>query len=867
MLASYSEYMHKKAALEEYRTQYPDDSDSIAKVQAALEAYEKKNDVAPDDPSTAREVSALTAPTEGLPSQEEISQQLEHDSPAPAPGDRAAQLMSMLDPMSPLQPQVLATMPATTHPAGDEAAKEEWVRGDLDNPNGRVIVYDAPLTKVREDLAANPLLLEASGHGLSAGARVDKGDSVEQAYQDYKWQQAADAAAKAGKTAYRYSKASYLGDGKNASLLDSLSTKIKAAALPGIEGATAFVLGVDDIGNFGAMGAASNAGAFDDTQASPGEQAARASLDPRKHAIEGSKFLGGGNDEMVGGSATSPGKSAREDNARLGEEHPALHTAGQLAGLAPGVVEGAVNMGVRGAKAVAGVATDAAEQGIRGLAEWMPSTMLWDAIAGTGEAAKARGFVASTARGTAAAATDQAVREGVQAGSHYAETGDTGTTLKDAGKRVAAVGAGGAVLHALGTGVRKGASAFGENVRWGPRYEGAPGRLEAHGVETGVGSGHIPPQVVKDAELRGRMEGGRSPLAVIASDLDQPLGDVHRGRVAKAEQAETATVSAHRATPEAGYTLPARNLVEKSIEKMRELTSAVPKKGLPGVAVPGSESAVKGIFNKNIEGVSTTATKHGVPLTVDEARSFLSPEWQEKVDLDKLSKKKGAQVWVTPRRYDSAHHDKAIELLGKSKDPHVQELLESARKDRAGRGPEYAAARDKHDAAIGAATADAESVGAGKTDKPGRVRKTVERVGKSKGNDAATPALRSAATESGDKAREQLRGALVAEDLDDLSKKAALGGTARNPLASPWNLWGLGDKAVLRLGYPITRNIERAAPGKAAAATRALAAPVRAAMKPDKEEKKAPAPERKPAKKRTPWRVARRRTAQKEEQQ
>jgi hypothetical protein len=184
MLASYSEYMHKKAALEEYRAQYPDDADAIAKVQAALSAYEAKNDVAPNDPGTAREVSALNAPTAGLPSQEEISQRLSHDSPAPV-DQRVSSLVDQLDPGFALPPQALATLPATTHPEGDKTAETEWVRGDLSNPNGRVIVYDAPLSKVREDLAANPNMLEGLGVTISPGSRVEKGDVAEQAYQQW----------------------------------------------------------------------------------------------------------------------------------------------------------------------------------------------------------------------------------------------------------------------------------------------------------------------------------------------------------------------------------------------------------------------------------------------------------------------------------------------------------------------------------------------------------------------------------------------------------------------------------------------------------------------------------------------------------
>jgi hypothetical protein len=863
MLASYSEYMHKKAALEQYRAQYPDDADSIAKVQAALADYEQKNDIAADDPGTAREVSALSAPTEGLPSQEEISQQLSHDAPAPAADPRVDRLLGMLDPMQPLVPQALATLPATTHPAGDEAAKDEWVQGDLDNPNGKVIVYDAPLSKVREDLANNPALLDYIGLHMSPGATVEKGDSVEQAYQAHHWRMAANSAAEAGKTAYRYSAAPWLGDGKNASLLDSLKTKL--GSVPG-DALEAFVLGYDDLANFGAGRAARESGAFAPSK-EPGmfqTEESKKRWDASTQAARDAQLR---QTKSVGGIPARGEGSERERDTMLDEEHPIAHALGQVAGIAPGLVEGAAKGLYRGAKALVGAGVEAAEQGTKSLAEWSLSNGLWDAITGGAKAAE-RGVVNSTLRGGGAAATDQAVREGIQAGSRYAETGDTGTTLKDVGEHAAMAAGGGAVLHALGTGLRKGASGFAENVRTGPRYEGAPGRLESHGVEVRVGRGHVDPQIVKDAALRGRKEGGRDALTVLASDLDEPLGDVARGRVAKAEQAEASTVATHRGTPEAGYTLPARNLAETSVEKLRELTSPVPKKGLPGVAKPGSESEVKGIFNKNIEGVSTRKTAHGIPLTADEARSFLSPEWQEtgKLDFEKLGKKKGPAVWVTPRRHDSAHFDTVIEELGASKDKQVKSLQEAARKDRAARGTgDYGAARDQHDKDIGKAKKGVKRIGADKDD---GVRDTVVRVGKSKGNDKATSALRSAAREAGGPAREQLRGALVAEDLDDLRKKAALGGTARNPLASPWNLWGLGDKAVLRTAYPIARNIERSAPGKAAAATRMIAAATRGATKDDEKESKpaAPAGER-TVTKRTPRRIPRRRTAQKEAEQ
>lgn len=835
MLASYSEYMHKKAALEEYRAQYPDDADSIAKVQAALEAYESKNDVAADDPGTAREVSALTAPTEGLPSQEEISQQLSHDAPEP---DRVSQLFSMLDPLHPLQPQVLATAPATTHPAGDEGAKDEWVRGDLDNPNGRVIVYDAPLAKVREDLAANPGLLDSVGLHMSSGATVEKGDSVEQAYNDLMWTKAADAAAKAGKTAYRYAKAPWLGDGKNASLLDSLSTKLKAGALPGIEGASAFVLGVDDMANFGAARAATNAG-LDATDIGeseplgPEEKAARAALEP-KHAIEGSANAGGG-DELVGGSATSPAKSARENSDRLEEEHPVLHTAGQVVGAVPGLLAKA---GAKAVGLVSKTAATAVEQGTKALGEWSLTNGLWDAIMGTGKVAAERGVVNSTVRGGAAAASDQAIREGLQAGSRYAETGDTGTTLREAGGRVATAAAPGAALMGLGTGVRKLAGTVAEEVRTGPRYKGAPGRVEAQGVEPKLFKGHEPTPVMREAELRGRKDGGKSTLTVLANDLNEPLADAANFRQADAERVGEANRAEYYRTPEAAQTLPVPKLVETSVEKLRELTSNVPRKGLKGVAKPGAESPVKGIFNANIEGVSTRKTKTGIPLTVDEAQKFLSDENKANLDFEKLSQKKGAKVWVTPRRYDAAHADEVIEQLAGSTDDHVAAVYESALEDRKarsfhGRKGGWAEAHEVQADAEAKAAEAAQAIG---SKSPRGPAKAVRQLGKSRGQSDALPALEEAAGRAGGDAPERLKGARAAQDLADIDRWSAIGGLSpHGGQHGLLGLWGLGDKAVLRAAYPAARSIERMAPGAAAGSARLLGIPTRAAMQPDKE--------------------------------
>ena len=69
--------------------------------------------------------------------------------------------------------------------------------------------------------------------------------------------QAAEAAAKGGKTAYRYARAPYLTSGPNASILDSLSTKL--GNMPG-DVMQAFVMGYDNTANFGIGNAISDAG-------------------------------------------------------------------------------------------------------------------------------------------------------------------------------------------------------------------------------------------------------------------------------------------------------------------------------------------------------------------------------------------------------------------------------------------------------------------------------------------------------------------------------------------------------------------------------------------------------------------------------
>ena len=615
MIASYSEYLKKKAVL---ASGGDFSADAVAKVQAALKEYEDEfldGGDGSDLPLTPDENTALAHQDAGLPSQEEIA----HSGPTTE--DRAAKLVSMLDPMSPLQPQALATSPVTTHPKGDDAAKDEWVRGDLDNPAGRVIVYDAPLAVVRKKLGENPQLLESMGMSVAPGARIEKGDSYEQAYQDWNWRQTADAAAKAGKTAYRHSRAPWLGDGKSASLLSTLSTKVKSSALPAIGGATAFVMGVDDTASFGAATAASNAGLLDtDEPAKP--------ADGRKGVVPGS-VLSSGNDELVGGLASPEVNAAptREANDILKEENPGLYTGGQVAGaLSPEAVAKGVGAAVGAVKKTAG---EAVERGIKELGDWSVSNSLWDAVMGVWTPKSAVGAAAASVgkAGVAAGAT-RAVNEAVTAGANYAGTRDTGTTLGEAGGRIKDAATTGAAF----TVPFAGASALGDWVRTGARYEGLPGKVE----KLNEGKvyplvGHATPKVVSEAAREGGARSiGVGPVDVLAEKLETPLKTAakeHEAGVRKSIGQENAAV---HASAEGKQKLPAQKTAETALTELRERTARIGSDAPTPVGVPNADRPVKGIFNSNIEGISITPKKGWLPMSVPEAEAYLNPVWRKR---------------------------------------------------------------------------------------------------------------------------------------------------------------------------------------------------------------------------------------------
>lgn len=645
MIVDYSEYLKKKALLSDPNKDIS--PDVRAKVEAALAEYDSKFGVEKDASMPLRpdEGAAAINGAKGLPSQEDISHTV---SSGPA-----NDLANMVDPGFATIPQALAVQPATTHPKGDKSAEDEWVRGDLSNPNGVVVVYDAPMAQVQKDLAENPALLDSLGMSISPGAQVQKGDSVEQAYQQFKWRQVADAAAKAGKTAYRYSKAPWLADGKNANILDSLSLKLKSSAVPAMDSASAFVLGVDDMGNFGAGRVLNETGAgdiqplgnigpyktSDFTTPKPGDPYARPAS----------------KDETAGGiPAPKPGDTPaerRERNRELKDEHRGAYVAGQVGAAAPGLVEAAgkgVAKGVGMLSEGAGAKVAQAAEGIGALGEWLPSNQLWSYVTGQPAQTIAGKVVGGAVKNAAAGAISEGVQTAGEAASNYAATGDTGMNRQQVADRLKTAGAMSGVLGSLGGLLHAGSTGFGNWVREGDYYRQLPGTVEALGSEPRFLKGFSTPPAVEAAREEARVRPGRpKPIDMIAEKTDKPLGDaVYHEEARTIERVKQQNEEVFN-SPEGRMPLPASDLAKSAVEDLRTNTSRQPGvKGPTSVGLPNAERPARAVLNTNVEGVSVHPVEGGIPMTPEEAQAWLHPKLQEKA-VEAARSKKVAPVTET----------------------------------------------------------------------------------------------------------------------------------------------------------------------------------------------------------------------------
>lgn len=541
-----------------------------------------------------------------------------------------AQLAKNIDPNLPVTPQVLATQPATTHAAGDQAASEEWHRGELANPSGLVVMYEPPVSHARQDMLAHPEIMPSLGYTRLPPSpetiqAMDGESPLYRAYSDLKWREAADAASKAGKTAYRYSRAPWM-QGGGMSVLDTLGTKMKTSLIPTLEGVDSFVLGVDQLGYFGALKEAAKA--VDAAAPLPG-----GNLPPAKDATE----YRGGVYQTAAGLPEEQRDQVTED--MLAEENPVLHTAGQVVGAVPNAIGTGVKLAGKGLGVVAkgaGEALEAAGRGINRLAPWSASNALWDAVQGAGEGALKRlgvtGGVAPVATAAASAgvagAASQAAQEGVDMATQYARTGETPTSggLWDAAVRSAEaapmaglLGGGGQMLHqTLG-----GAANW---VRETPRYGGVPGRLERAGVGFEFGKGPVTPAPIERARTRARAE-DLDPVDVAAEEIAPKVAEGAKkvreeaGAKIDAENAEFAK------TPEGKAKVAGRNLTETAVDILRKDMDAQAAGKVPRpVGHRGAGSEVKDVLNTELDGVSITPSPGAVALTPEEAQAFLTPE-------------------------------------------------------------------------------------------------------------------------------------------------------------------------------------------------------------------------------------------------
>lgn len=613
---TFEEYQQAKAMLaepEDPDDPIPDEDRSAA--QAAIEAYENQNlqgwaGAGPDkfagqapvpgglglvgvygqggaggagpDPATLQD----KAQTAGVREQLDQARAVPPVAPEPDP-------VLSLNRHQDLLAQGLALQPATTHVAGDKAAEQEWVSSAGENARGAVFAYEPPLAIVKkrfmEDPAFSAAIYPESPPRPEEIMAMETTDAMYQKAADLYWRETADGAAKAGKTAYRYSKAPWLhGDGA-VETIRHLGMQALGGIKPASEGINAFVMGVDDTGAFGALRA--------------GQETANPEV------TEPNELLG---IDSAGGIPTADAKTR---NQLTIDEHPVLHTLGQGVGaLAPwGAANKVFNFVAGGVKRVAGPAAGVAKR-----------------------------LASSAAAGATASSAVQAGQEGVDAATSWLQTGDTGTTFQAAGERVldaAPIGLGlGTVSGAipeLATGGRKAINS---------RFRGMPQRLEDSGGATfSVRKGpQLSPQteaVIEAADLAGNRPGD-----VIAKQIAPDIKRAADIEVKAVIEEVGQRKQEFFASSEGKQRLPLTNGMEKAAEVLRRKHQ--PTDG-DLKAATDKIAKIKGFFNLHVGGVSTTPKPGAIKLSAEEAETFLS-----RVHQKKLLPKKGKQAPGGTREID-----------------------------------------------------------------------------------------------------------------------------------------------------------------------------------------------------------------------
>ena len=561
------------------------------------------------------EIERLLAPGSGIGDEERTAllearnayqdEHLARSTPAAAAGGDPGLEMN---PSFSLIPQALALQPATTHPGGDEAAEAEWRRDPAEASKGKVFVYDVPLAQAKKDLLEHPEKIRALYPELlkeNPGAitpetimAMEHGDELYEDYQQQTWRDTANAAAAAGKTAIRTSKAPWFSAGAGSpDVLGQLALKLEGAVQPYGEGSAAFIMGVDDMAAFGA-----------------GAAAAEASGAPMQ---TGNPF---GSERYGGVTTTDP----VERNAQLREEYPALHFGGQALGALSG---------------------------------WGPANYLFQQIGRLGKAgASALGggiaarAGAGAAAGTAAAGAQRGISDLVDVGARELNPDVGAPALGDIPGRMGETAALAAPLAAGGALLGEAASAKAglpaergkppapprpgdeSSIRWGNRYDGAVGQLERD---------------VPDFEVRtlgGPRSKGIEQAKVAARKADQQPGDMMAREIAPAVarvldqdvkgviDRVSKTRDEFLASPEGRQPLPVRNFLAEAVKELRADMQAAGKQGVPRpVGRADSAGELKNLFNTQVDSVSLSPVEGAIALSPEEAQAFLGTTYQRQL--------------------------------------------------------------------------------------------------------------------------------------------------------------------------------------------------------------------------------------------
>ncbi len=519
------------------------------------------------------------------------------DEPPPVPGELglvrvlgygdepppSAEQPLRLQPSFSLLPQALSVQPATTHPGGDAAARDEWIRNPTEAAKGKVFVYDVPLQEAKKDLlehpeklrALYPDLFEANPNAITAEqiANLTHGDPILDDYQQMTWRDTAEAAAAGGKTAVRYSKMPLLQVGEGGpDVLSTLGLRLEGGVRPYGEGATAFIMGVDNIANLGAGRAATETVNPDLTPLNP---------------------LG---TESVGGVTAD---NTKERPAQGEEENPGAYLGGQALGMRSG---------------------------------WGPAEYLFKQAMGVGlgAAKKLGGGLAArlgmgTAAGTAAAAGAQGIQDAIEVGADAIQGDEGGLDPSAIPGRMGRAALGAAPLSLGGAGLQAFSAKKAHDVRWGNRYEGAPGQLEENlGDEMKFRVGRGPhSQPIEDLKVSARKQ-QKQPGDLLASEIAKPIANVLdqdvKGVFENVKKARDEFVK----SPEGAAPLPVRNFLDQAVTELRADMQAAGEKGIPKVVGKhDSGGELLDLFNQQVDRVSLEPVDGAIPLSPEEAEAFL----------------------------------------------------------------------------------------------------------------------------------------------------------------------------------------------------------------------------------------------------